>query len=451
MASLENCFVNRVTEPVQWIEVPSASAQPQSQGQQGQAQLRQLQFSNLPELAQHIQNDASGFSCRFISVCQRNSWQPLQITKAMMDLVVSSHDIDPSFWDVPSCFYSRSIAVEEVLCIPFTETRRENVIEISYTIKYPEYKPDEDEWVIRQSGVWHRYNGKTGQSTYVLFSPTPKSKAHQMALEWLKSGQRPESEPFWLHRVLFSVYFPGWRTYIGDQERQFLPIANTTFATFIDEPLRLGYNNLSALVGLKTRFLQVPTMLQAASETLSELCSLLGMMSEVAATHPGTLELKNHLRRSKGYSQTATYLRQRTQTTARLLSDTLSFRDQVVAKEQNGNMLQLNKSAVFITTLTLLYLPASFVASFFGMNFFDFDEEGGTMVGTGMVWIYVVSSVILTAVTFLFYYWLLHRDGAVFRRLAPKVRASQDWKKTLARRLTSNPKEAAIKLESSEV
>jgi hypothetical protein len=300
----------------------------------------------------------------------------------MMDLVVSAHGIGESFWDLPSCFYTRNLDLEEVYCVPYTEIRKENVIgkcclmmtppidladgiplEISYSVKYPEYKPSEDKWVIRQSGIWHRYHLRTSQSTYVLFSPTPNSKAHRQAEEWLLDSARgPEKEPFWLHRVLFSAYFPAWRQYIAALERKFLPVANSTFASFIDEPLRVGYDNLSALISLETRFLQIPAILETSSETLGEVCSLLSSTSVVAVQHPGTLCLRNHLRQCKSYSRTASHLQQRTQTTARLLADTLSFRDQVVAKEQNGNMLQLNKSAVFITTLTLLYLPASFVA-----------------------------------------------------------------------------------------
>lgn len=73
-------------------------------------------------------------------------------------------------------------------------------------------------------------------------------------------------------------------------------------------------------------------------------------------------QFKNRRTQCDGYTRTATYQQQRSQTTAQLLANTLSFRDQVIAKEQNGNMLQLNKSAVFITTLTLVYLPASFMA-----------------------------------------------------------------------------------------
>lgn len=301
----------------------------------------------------------------------------------MLEIIASKHDVDASFWDLPSYFYTRNLDLEEVLCIPYTETRKGNVIgkvawshdthnprrmcqlalEISYTMKYPEYKAAEQEWVIRHSGVWHRFDVQTSQSTFVLFSPTPKSSGHQKAKEWLlNSENRNDSEPFWLHRLLFASYQPAWRQYIGALERKFLPIANSTFASFIDEPLRVGYDNLSALVSLETRFLQIPTILENVQGTLGELGVLLGSMSAAVAEHPGTMQLKNCERRCISYSKTATHLRERCNATARLLADTLSFRDQVVAKEQNGNMMQLNKSAVFITTLSLLYLPASFVA-----------------------------------------------------------------------------------------
>jgi hypothetical protein len=230
-------------------------------------------------------------------------------------------------------------------------------------VKYPEHKPTEDKWVIRQTAIWHRFNSQTSQSTYVLLSPTPSSKAHRQAEAWLlASKESAEAEPFWLHRILFSVYLPAWRQYTAALERKFLPVANSTFASFIDEPLRIGYDNLSALISLETRFLQVPAILDTTSETLVDICALISSISVAAAQHPGTLSLRNHIRKCKSYSRAASHLQHRTQTTARLLADTLSFRDQVVAKEQNGNMLQLNKSAVFITTLTLLYLPASFVA-----------------------------------------------------------------------------------------
>jgi len=45
-----------------------------------------------------------------------------------MDLVVSAHGIEESFWELPSCFYTRNLDLEEVHCVPYTETRKDHVI-----------------------------------------------------------------------------------------------------------------------------------------------------------------------------------------------------------------------------------------------------------------------------------------------------------------------------------
>lgn len=216
--------------------------------------------------------------------------------------------------------------------------------------------------MIRQTGLYHRFNTETHQSLFILLSPTPNSKAHELAEDWLRSHQNEAKEdPFWLHNVLSSAYFPAWRQYIAALEREFLPIANSTFASYIDEPLRVGYDHLTTLVSLANKFLQTTTLLEPITETLSELSAFMGPGSAGTAGYSGAQQLKNIRRQCMAYSRTSVNLHRRMQLTTQLLADTLSFRDQVVAKEQNSNMLKLNKSAVFITTVTLLYLPASFV------------------------------------------------------------------------------------------
>ena len=82
------------------------------------------------------------------------------------------------------------------------------------------------------------------------------------------------------------------------------------------------------------------------------------------------------------------------------------------------------------------------------MNFFAMDKANSRIVGTSMLWIFVVSSVVITAVTFLFYYWLLHRDGVAFRRLAPKVSLVPDWNiQALKRQLRASSARTDTKLQ----
>jgi hypothetical protein len=235
-------------------------------------------------------------------------------------------------------------------------------------VRYPEYKPSDDEWVIRQTAIYHRLDRETSQNVVVLFSPTPRSKIHSTAEEWLRHHrQQVDTDPLWLHRILFATFLPAYRQYLAMLELRFLPVANSAFATYIDEPLRLGYDNLNTLTSVEGQFLQIPTILAPAADVLHELCTLHESMSESVADW-GIQQLKNHQRQCVAYSRMATHLQQRVQIVTRLLSETLLLRDQVVANQQNKNMLQLNKSAVFITTLTLLYLPASFMA----VSFFPF-------------------------------------------------------------------------------
>ena len=216
---------------------------------------------------------------------------------------------------------------------------------------------------MRQTGLYHQYDSATNQSTYILINPAPKAKAFIKAEEWLNSSLLELQEnPFWLHSVLFSTYFPVCRARIKDLERDFLPLSDTTFATFIDEPLSLKYENLNMLTKLESHCLQLPTILAGAIDVLEELSTLL-QSSPLASSNISVLEdLQNRRRQCVAYSRTARNLQQQIQSITRLLADTLLLRDQVVAAEQSKNMLQLNESAVFITRLSLMYLPPSFIA-----------------------------------------------------------------------------------------
>ena len=112
--------------------------------------------------------------------------------------------------------------------------------------------------------------------------------------------------------------------------------------------------------------MRATTLLTSTENIINALCDLVPTLHshESASTSREITinSLRNYLRQCANYVNTANFLCQRAQTTAQLLSNTLSLRDQVIAKEQNKYMLGLNKSAVFVTTLTLFYVPASFVA-----------------------------------------------------------------------------------------
>lgn len=155
-----------------------------------------------------------------------------------------------SLWELPSCFFTRNLELEEAFSIPFTHVVNGPCIgepcddvgrcdhthslrtEISYSIRYPEFKPRTEDyhehWVIRQTAIYHCFNVDTRQNAFVLFSPTPDSKGHRMAEEYLKGLlYEPAKSPYDLHQILIAAYVPSWRQYISTQEQEGLPTVSS--------------------------------------------------------------------------------------------------------------------------------------------------------------------------------------------------------------------------------
>lgn len=95
-----------------------------------------------------------------------------------------------------------------------------------YTFRYAEYKglPNEP-WVIRQTGVYQKYNLRTKTSLYILLNAVPDSAAYQRVLKSFSNHQvQLRLSPLWLHAVIHASYFMSWRGYIAEYEKRLLPI-----------------------------------------------------------------------------------------------------------------------------------------------------------------------------------------------------------------------------------
>lgn len=142
--------------------------------------------------------------------------------------------------------------------------------------------------------------------------------------------------------------------------------------------------------------------------------------------------LGNAKRYTQTFIRTSLFLQQRGDNTATLIADTLAFRNQGVAQEQNGSMLILTKSAVFITVITLIYLPWTLVTvcsfrkyiqveaddllqGIFGMEFFEMNQSTRRLITSPQIWIYFATAAGATIVTVILY-WAL----AGFPRLGKK-------------------------------
>lgn len=410
MILVPQCYVDEVTEPVILIDVLRSNLDSGT----ADSELTHRRFSNAKEIQEYFSNpESDNFRDRYISICQGHSWDPLEITASMLESLAEACELGSSLYDLTTSFYRRVRDIEETFCIPLTECTDGSLTEIAYTMRYPELKPMRNDWVVRQTGIYHKFDATTSQNTYVLLNPSPDAKVKKQAEHnLLHCYQTIENNPLWLHMMFQEICLPNWRLYNASLEREFLPMADTAAHTFIEELTESQYSHLTDLADLENRFLQTSIILTASQDVLDCLVTFCADLKDLSTACEKQIQIsKRRFRHSQrvcaANHRTAAYLHQRSRTTAQLLANALSFREQLESRAQNSSMLSLNRSAVFITTLTLLYLPPSFIATFFGMNFFDLDTDTGRIVGSSMIWIFILSSCILTVVTFIVYRLLL--------------------------------------------
>jgi hypothetical protein len=134
----------------------------------------------------------------------------------------------------------------------------------------------------------------------------------------------------------------------------------------ISKPLRVSHDTLGRVRFLESRFLPLRPILMSfeeVAEGLKDMGTVLVAKSCAVAERQlqVDLQLANAKRYARTFGRTAAFLQGRSNNTATLLADTLAFRNQGVAQEQNGSMVVLTRSAVFITVITLVYLPWTLV------------------------------------------------------------------------------------------
>ena len=144
--------------------------------------------------------------------------------------------------------------------------------------------------------------------------------------------------------------------------------------TDIDDKLQFSHSTLSALRRIEGRVLLLPPIFQSLIRDID----MLGAFNDtfrsegtcIDCNHCVTQEiLQNYAAMAAAYGQNAEYLRDKMRGAAELLSDTLNLKHQQIAQSIGENTLALTNAAVkdsatirVITVVTLLYLPATFVA-----------------------------------------------------------------------------------------
>jgi hypothetical protein len=102
------------------------------------------------------------------------------------------------------------------------------LVEMYYTFRYAEFKGHPNEpWVIRQAGVYQKFDVRNRSSLYILVNAVHNSAAHCRVMQSFSNYQlQMQLSPLWLHGVIHASYFARWRDYIAEYEKRLLPIVS---------------------------------------------------------------------------------------------------------------------------------------------------------------------------------------------------------------------------------
>ncbi|KAL0252252.1 hypothetical protein SLS55_010694 [Diplodia seriata] len=416
---------------------------------------RVLTSSSDAELpTQHIIEDeqnareaiSNGSDCRIFCFFQKDSLRPFLITAPLLWELLDTNALPLHFLDVLFAVHTETCISEESYGNVFLQTSTEPSLsfELSYQFKYaePNNRSRAFPWSIRRTEVFNRFetttDGGSARCTWLLFHPKEDSA---LSKRLARAAERPgewraiTANPLRLHIAVLAAYVDNWRDFLVDIGKQYSDLKKLVWTADISNDddgggggvlsEALSFASMRSLRGLEERVQSVPVTLGQTVRLVQTLQQLdrhmLQHASYAQSEHAATANaLAALMVRLEGYQTSAKALELRIQGILRLVTDALNVKNQnaaarvqkfaadnqAVSTEISKGVYALARDSVddstiarIVTLATLIYLPASFVASLFGMNFFDFDEESDRMKISKDAWIYLLVTVPLTAVT----------------------------------------------------
>ncbi|KAL4862469.1 hypothetical protein BDV12DRAFT_190391 [Aspergillus spectabilis] len=357
---------------------------------------------------------------RILSINQTNSWKRLNVTRDMFEEIIDIAGASSDLLELPLSFFQKVIEIEEGFSAAPVFRHNGDSFETLYIMKYAFEKPfqekGKDPWVLRQTGVYHKYEFATKNSTWVFLHPKQDCEFQKRLMHFIQSPNQRASlhlNPLLIHSLLFGTFFPAWRDYLKELESRVLPIANTTVAAEIDKPLRVNHESLTAVRSTETRCLILQPIFRSLDRTFEVLHQANASLSDFGIIQQTDLKamkllLNNYSGAVNSYGQAAWSLHSRTSRIATHITDTLSFKDAYIAKRQTEFMLRDSTTVRVITVVTLIYLPSTFMATLLGMNSFFEMDDNRRLVVSPQFWIYIVCAIPLTAAT-LCYWWYFQK------------------------------------------
>ncbi|KAE9377376.1 hypothetical protein N431DRAFT_194425 [Stipitochalara longipes BDJ] len=442
-----------------------------------------LDLSDIKRL-HNLPNETS----QIFTITQDRSWTTLNTSREAFEGFISTYEIFPSFWRYMFTFGRKS--EENEFEFPRFGQRRirdpnsdsyTQGVEFAYMLRRVELKNREvvegdSPWSIRQTAVYNKLHLMSksceilddGQNSVVpvdcrstLLLISPSGNVELQFAECLEQAAGAEESPLSLwntHRILILDSLRGWMNYmayleqrlkhqsdeivlatVGTDKVNFSPL--TDFKIDFEDRQELKIIEdfvldlqiilpgiLDAITGVRDQCREYLTSFRHGIKAQYEMEAILG-------------ELNEYIREVTIYIERAKNLKDKANSTAQLLSDLLSYEENVALKGlatetqlESRSMCQFTERSTkdaaavkILTVITLIYLPTTIVANFFSTQFVQTSSDGQMRV-SNKVWLLAAISVPLTFFTILLW-WSWVR----FTKLEPAVDPEQPGIVTLQR------------------
>ncbi|RYN25717.1 hypothetical protein AA0112_g8545 [Alternaria arborescens] len=370
-------------------------------------------LSDIASLKGHLTRPREERTTRIITMSKAYSWAPFDIPKEMLQEIIAQLNVTPEILPVFFSFRRQTNRLEEAFSDSVWVSSSKDLTELTYLLKYTETRNSSEakaDWSIRQIGVYHRYDPHAMQSTWILLFPTADSSTRRDLVNELSSTcdmEQTAYHPLSLHVSLMQARIHNWRLY-----------ANLAFTVDFEStmPFQDAYKDILDLHYIETRLATLPPIFDAQLELVGQLDSLNERFfhrSQVSEETCSKMKetLGNLRRRLEAYNANVAFVLGKIRSTTQLVSDTIDFKSQHTTEKLSKGMLRDSTSMRVITLVTLVYLPSTFVATFFGMGFFaSRDDAGVHWTSSPYVWLFFGLAIPLTLLTLGYWRWSLRRE-----------------------------------------
>ncbi|KAL4872656.1 hypothetical protein BDV12DRAFT_182993 [Aspergillus spectabilis] len=378
-------------------------------------------FHNSSDFKSHLSTTPKP-QTRIVSICCKSSISPLAITETAMQMLMDKYDIDDAFTDLIVSFGHKPRTADAGHGGMTVREREDGSFDIQYRFTYSEsYKVRGSiGFTSRQVAVFHRYSPSGTGNLWIFLHARPHSEL-QSKLEDVVSANPTEGMSHWfsLHLLVFASYIKNWRWYLRHIGEKIDEAADIALGMDLSNVKIVSENeNLARLLHpqyLGSILKPLSPQLEVTLATVRKIAEINDIflskelstktqhrrLADAAAYYTSSLE---------SYIKSVDALERRVQDQSNFLANALTLNNQARMLQLTDASVEDNTNVFVVTMVTMVYLPSSFVATFLGMNLFDFDSpEHKDFTTSKKFWVFFVAAVPLTCLTLGFWYFLTKR------------------------------------------